>query len=421
MTIIQSMIESELQIQDFFDIVFNISVDKLHVQILQIVELKYETENLIVCILFLRDMSVSQCVHVFDALTRKLFEWSQERMNFIKRLRLFLKNWYRDDHYDANALEDCLKKYLRIDDCMFDYQSRILVIKVDIIVATIDNVSSMIFINYNESDTKKEECDKIECCAWRQKTEQEIRIYTRSFKESWEWIMHMRSVSVSSLQKLRNWFFSDRATLTASVWVHWRSCMTKHDWRETVCIDQHKSRHSNRFRMMKWANTTTLSELRCRNIYATILLFWLRMSSCFLTQMLRRSRHLSELSTFVTWFSMIMYLDFDDLTCLSSMSKKFEMNSWTSWMRESEKTSFDWISSYSATSRRLTTLIAWMSCKKVFTYHRCIEIVQRHFTRCSSSHSILSWQASRNVFKKINITVVIWYDVVFQKIRSSSY
>jgi len=92
MTIIQSMIESELQIQDFFDIAFDTSVDKLHVQISRIVRLKHETEDLIVCILFLRDMPISQCVHVFNALTRKLFERSQERTNFIKRLRLFLKS-----------------------------------------------------------------------------------------------------------------------------------------------------------------------------------------------------------------------------------------------------------------------------------------------------------------------------------------
>ncbi len=92
MTIIQNMIESELQIQDFFDIAFDTSVDKLHIQISRIVRLKHETEDLIVCILFLRDMSISQCVHVFNALTRKLFERSQERTNFIKRLHLFLKN-----------------------------------------------------------------------------------------------------------------------------------------------------------------------------------------------------------------------------------------------------------------------------------------------------------------------------------------
>ncbi len=233
--------------------------------------------------------------------------------------------------------------------------------------------------------------------------------------------MHMGSVSVSPLQELRNWFSSGRATSAAPVWVHWRSCTTKHDWRETVCIDQHKSRHSNRFRMVEWADTTTLSELRCRNAYATILLFWPRISSCSLTQMLRRSRHLSGLPTFATWFSTAMYLDFGDLTCLPSMGKKFGMNSWTSWMRESEKTTSGWIPSYSATSRRLTTLIAWMSCEKVSTYHKCIKIVQRHFTHCSSSHFISSWQASRNVFEKVNITVVIRYDVAFQEIQSSSY
>ncbi len=167
MAIIQSMIGSELQIQDFFDIAFGTSVDKLHVQISQIVRLKHETEGLIVCILFLRDMPVSQCVHVFDALARKLFERSQGRMNFIKRLRLSLKDWYRDGHYDANALEDCLKEYLGIDDRMFGYQPGILATKVGIIAATIDNASPMIFINYNEPDAKKEECDKIECCARR--------------------------------------------------------------------------------------------------------------------------------------------------------------------------------------------------------------------------------------------------------------
>lgn len=42
----------------------------------------------------------------------------------------------------------------------------------------------MIFINYNEPDARKEECDKIKCYARRQKTEQKIRIYARSFKES---------------------------------------------------------------------------------------------------------------------------------------------------------------------------------------------------------------------------------------------
>ncbi len=184
MTIIQGMIGSELQIQDLFDIAFGTSVDKLHVQISQIVRLKHETEGLIVCILFLRGMPVSQCVHIFDVLARKLFERSQGRMNFIKRLRLSLKGWYRDGHYDANALEDCLKEFLRIDDRMFGYQPGILATKVGTIAATIGNASPMIFTNYNGPGAKKEECGKVECSVRRQKTEQKIRVYARSSGES---------------------------------------------------------------------------------------------------------------------------------------------------------------------------------------------------------------------------------------------
>jgi len=184
MAIIQGMIGSELQIQDFFDIAFGTSVGKLHVQISQIVRLEHGTGGLIVCILFLRGMPVSQCVHVFDALARKLFERPQGRMNFIKRLRLSLKGWYRDGHYDANALEDCLKEYLGIDDRMFGYQPGILATKVGIIAATIGNASPVIFTNYNGPGAKKEECGKVECCARRQKTEQKIRVYARSSGES---------------------------------------------------------------------------------------------------------------------------------------------------------------------------------------------------------------------------------------------
>lgn len=42
----------------------------------------------------------------------------------------------------------------------------------------------MIFINYNEFGARKEECDKIECCARRQKIAQKIKVYARSFEES---------------------------------------------------------------------------------------------------------------------------------------------------------------------------------------------------------------------------------------------
>jgi len=100
----------------------------------------------------------SECVDIFDALARKLFQRPQGRTNFIKRLRLSLKGWYRDGHYDANALEDCLKDNLGVDDRMFGYQHGIHATKVGVIAATIGNASPVIFTNYNGPGARKEEC-----------------------------------------------------------------------------------------------------------------------------------------------------------------------------------------------------------------------------------------------------------------------
>ncbi len=170
--IIQDMIGSELQIQDLFDIAFGTSVGKLHVPISRDIKLTNGTGGLIVCILFLRGMPASQCVHIFDALARKLFERPQGRTNFLKRLRLSLKGWYRDGHYDANALEDCLKDKLGANDRMFGYQPGVLATKVGVVAATIGNASPVIFTNYNGPGARKDECGKGECCAKRRRTEQ---------------------------------------------------------------------------------------------------------------------------------------------------------------------------------------------------------------------------------------------------------
>ena len=172
LAIIQGMMGSELQIQDLFDIAFGTSVGKLHVPISPDVELTYEAGGLIVCILFLRGVPASQCVHIFDALARKLFERPHGRTNFIKRLRLSLKGWYRDGHYDANALEDCLKDHLGADDRMFGYRPGVVATRVGVIAATIGNASPVIFTNYNGPGARKEECGKGECYAQRQRTDQ---------------------------------------------------------------------------------------------------------------------------------------------------------------------------------------------------------------------------------------------------------
>ena len=165
LAIIQGMMGSELQIQNLFDIAFGTSVGKLYDPILWAVRLKHKTGGLIVCIVFLRGMPVSQCVPVFDALARKLFQRPQGGTNLIKRLGLSLKGWYRDGHYDANALEDCLRDYLGNDDRMFGHQPGVLATKVGVIAATIGNASPVIFTNYNGPGASKEECGKGECCA----------------------------------------------------------------------------------------------------------------------------------------------------------------------------------------------------------------------------------------------------------------
>ncbi len=90
--IIQDIMRLKLKLQDLFDIAFDISVDKLSFRSQDVFNYNNETKDFIVCILFLRCVSIAQCVQIFDTLAQKLFERSQERRNIITKLRLFLKN-----------------------------------------------------------------------------------------------------------------------------------------------------------------------------------------------------------------------------------------------------------------------------------------------------------------------------------------
>ena len=105
-------------------------------------------------------MPISQCVHVFDALAGKLFQRPQGRTSLIKRLSLTLKGWYKDGHYDARALEHCLREYLGTDDRMFGHKPGVLSTKVGVIASTIGNASPVIFTNYNRPGARKEDCGK---------------------------------------------------------------------------------------------------------------------------------------------------------------------------------------------------------------------------------------------------------------------
>ena len=81
-------------------------------------------------------------------------------MNILKRLRLFIKGWYSDGHYDANALESLLNEHLGSRDRMFGYHQGTLGTKVGVVAATIGNATPVIFTNYNGSGTEKEACGK---------------------------------------------------------------------------------------------------------------------------------------------------------------------------------------------------------------------------------------------------------------------
>ncbi len=70
-----------------------------------------------------------------------------------------------------------------------------------------------------------------------QKTEQQTRIYAHSLEDNREWVVYLRSVSLTSFNKFDDWSYNDWDTLTALVWVSLWSCTAKHDWLEIVSID----------------------------------------------------------------------------------------------------------------------------------------------------------------------------------------
>ena len=157
MATIQETMGSCLQLQDLFDIAFGTSVGKFRAaepspRLISV------PGGLLVCILFLRNMPVMECTQVFDNLARKLFGRPQGPTNFVKRARLLLRGWYKDGHYDANALEELLKQYLGHSDRMFGFQPGVLRTKVGVVAATIGNASPVIFTNYNGLGARKDVC-----------------------------------------------------------------------------------------------------------------------------------------------------------------------------------------------------------------------------------------------------------------------
>ena len=129
------------------------------------------------------------------------------------------------------------------------------------------------------------------------------------------------------------------------------------DWHELACIDQHKSKHLKLSRMVEWVDITTLSELPYQSVNVTIPLFQPQTSLCPSAQVLRRPQHLPRPQIFAMLSLTATYLDFDILTCLHLMGKRYEMNWWILYIKKSRKIIFNWILFYLAMSPQSTTLI----------------------------------------------------------------
>lgn len=112
MNVLQSILENIWRIQDLFDVTYGISVNKFNDSILGFDLVNIRIESLIVLILFLRQLSITKCVKMFDTLIKQLFSLSLDRTNLLSRLWRILRSWYRNEYHDAKTLKSHLKEAL---------------------------------------------------------------------------------------------------------------------------------------------------------------------------------------------------------------------------------------------------------------------------------------------------------------------
>lgn len=117
------------------------------------------TGGLIVLSLFLRQWGVSQCIQVFDNLSRQFFRNREgKRTGIIHYLRRLLKCWLLDGYYDASALEDALKLNFGIHQRMFDSLQPSFGTKVAVTATKISDATPFVFSNYNGLGIRNPNC-----------------------------------------------------------------------------------------------------------------------------------------------------------------------------------------------------------------------------------------------------------------------
>lgn len=141
-----------------FDIAYGISVGGFDDSILAFALTDMGTGGLIVLILVLCQLSVSECVKMFDILAKQLFPPSPDRTSLFSRFRRVLRSWYRDGCHDAATLEFHLQENLGSQGRLFDHVQGLFVTKFGVTAAIIDKGIPVLLTNYNGSGKWDKRC-----------------------------------------------------------------------------------------------------------------------------------------------------------------------------------------------------------------------------------------------------------------------
>ena len=158
MNVMQGTLGDIWRIQDLFDVAYGTSVGAFEDPTLVFALADVGTGGLIVLMLFLRQLSVPECVTMFDTLAKQLFPPPADRTSILSRLRRGLSSWYRDGCHNAEILESHLREKLGSRGRVFGHVRGLTTTKVGVTAATIDKGFPILLTNYNGSSKWDEKC-----------------------------------------------------------------------------------------------------------------------------------------------------------------------------------------------------------------------------------------------------------------------
>lgn len=166
--LLQKLLGSNLDLQDFFEQAFGTSSGKDKSLPLTAIS-DNNSGGLIILGLFLKHWNVTRCARVFDHLIKDFFSTNISKASgLLTRLRHWLRCWLSDGCYDVTALESSLKKIFGDDRKVFDIDRYgVSGQKIAVTATTLSDASTYIFSNYNGMGTRDRGCGtyqpKISC------------------------------------------------------------------------------------------------------------------------------------------------------------------------------------------------------------------------------------------------------------------